>query len=68
MVECVIRKVVRESLYGSFIFLHVLGEEPFVPDYLFKVVCIENSLGKIEMVSPSRGRGSIIKIIAHSKA
>lgn len=40
--ECVKGKETKD-LYGSFMFLHVLEEEPFVLDYLFKDVCTENS-------------------------
>lgn len=41
VLECVERTVTK-NLYGSFMFLHVLEEEPFVLDYLSKDVCTEN--------------------------
>ena len=46
VVEGVERKVISEDLHGGFMFLHILGAEPFGPDYPFKDVCIENSLGR----------------------
>ena len=42
VLECVEGKV-TQNLYGSFMFLPVLEEEPLVLDYLFKDVCTENS-------------------------